>query len=138
MMSSPSSILKVKIFPLQNLKAALRAAVIANKAAPVFCGSSLRNKGVQPLLDAMIEYLPSPADVAAVTGINPNNDEEVTRVQGDDEPMSALVFKIVTDPYVGRLAYLRVYSGKVSPGLNHSQLHQRKEGTGWTFDPHVC
>ena len=116
---------------IAELKTALRAAVLANKAAPVFCGSSLRNKGVQPLLDAMIEYLPSPADVAPVTGINPNNDEEVTRVQSDDEPMSALVFKIVTDPYVGRLAYLRVYSGKVTQGstiLNSTKGKKERVG----------
>ena len=116
---------------IAELKTALRAAVLANKAAPVFCGSSLRNKGVQPLLDAMIEYLPSPADVAPVTGLNPNNGEEVTRVQSDDEPMSALVFKIVTDPYVGRLAYLRVYSGKVTQGstiLNSTKGKKERVG----------
>ena len=116
---------------IAELKTALRAAVLANKAAPVFCGSSLRNKGVQPLLDAMIDYLPSPADVAPVTGINPNNGEEVTRVQSDDEPMSALVFKIVTDPYVGRLAYLRVYSGKVTQGstiLNSTKGKKERVG----------
>ncbi len=114
-----------------DLKKVLRAAVIANKATPIFCGSSLKNKGVQPLLDAMIDYLPSPEDVAAVTGINPNNNEEVTRVQGDDEPMSALVFKIVTDPYVGRLAYLRVYSGKVTQGstiLNSTKGKKERVG----------
>ncbi len=114
-----------------ELKTALRSAVLANKAAPVFCGSSLRNKGVQPLLDAMIDYLPSPADVEAVKGLNPNNGEEVTRVQSDDEPMSALVFKIVTDPYVGRLAYLRVYSGKVTQGstiLNSTKGKRERVG----------
>jgi len=99
-----------------ELKATLRQAVLANKVTPIFCGSSLKNKGVQPLLDAMIDYLPSPADVEAVKGFNPHTNEELTRKQGDDEPMSALVFKIVTDPYVGRLAYLRVYSGKVTQG----------------------
>ncbi len=99
-----------------ELKATLRQAVLANKVTPIFCGSSLKNKGVQPLLDAMIDYLPSPADVEAVKGFNPHTNEELTRNQGDDEPMSALVFKIVTDPYVGRLAYLRVYSGKVTQG----------------------
>lgn len=99
-----------------ELKATLRQAVLANKVTPIFCGSSLKNKGVQPLLDAMIDYLPSPADVEAVKGFNPHTNEELTRSQGDDEPMSALVFKIVTDPYVGRLAYLRVYSGKVTQG----------------------
>ena len=105
--------------------------MIANKATPIFCGSSLKNKGVQPLLDAMIDYLPSPEDVAAVTGINPINNEEVTRVQGDDEPMSALVFKIVTDPYVGRLAYLRVYSGKLAQGstiLNSTKGKKERVG----------
>jgi elongation factor G len=101
---------------IDEMKGALRKAVIANKATPVFCGSSLKNKGVQPLLDAVIDYLPSPADIAAVTGINPNNDAEETRVSEDDAPLSALVFKIVTDPYVGRLAYFRVYSGHLSQG----------------------
>lgn len=116
---------------VEELKKALRTAVIDNRATPIFCGSSLKNKGVQPLLDAMVDYLPSPADVAAVTGINPHNNEEVTRVQGDNEPMSALVFKIVTDPYVGRLAYLRVYSGKVTQGstiLNSSKGKKERVG----------
>lgn len=116
---------------VEELKKALRNAVIHNLATPIFCGSSLKNKGVQPLLDAMIDYLPSPADVAAVTGTNPHNDEEVTRVQSDDAPMSALVFKIVTDPYVGRLAYLRVYSGKVTQGstiLNSSKGKKERVG----------
>ncbi len=114
-----------------ELKKALRVAVIANKATPIFCGSSLRNKGVQPLLDAMVDYLPSPEDVSAVKGTNPHNDEEVIRLQSDDEPMSALVFKIVTDPYVGRLAYLRVYSGKVSQGstiLNSTKGKKERVG----------
>ncbi len=102
---------------LDELKAALRRSVIAGKATPVFCGSSLRNKGVQILLDAVIEYLPSPADVPPVKGTNPDNEEEVIDLSADDgAPMSALVFKIVTDPYVGRLAYFRVYSGVVNQG----------------------
>jgi elongation factor G len=100
----------------EELKGALRKAVISGKAAPVYCGSSLRNKGVQPLLDAVIDYLPSPADIPPVEGINPNSEEKVERPAEDDAPLSALVFKIVTDPYVGRLAYLRVYSGKLSQG----------------------
>ncbi len=99
---------------VEELKAGLRKAVIANAAAPVFCGSSLRNKGVQPLLDAVIDYLPSPADIPAVKGHHPDTGEEFTRGPDDDAPVSALVFKIVTDPYVGRLAYFRVYSGKIS------------------------
>lgn len=100
----------------EELKAALRKATIANKATPVFCGSSLRNKGVQPLLDAVIDYLPSPIDVPPVKGFDPRTEEEVERVADDNAPLSALVFKIVTDPYVGRLAYLRVYSGKITQG----------------------
>ncbi|MBA4420091.1 MAG: elongation factor G [Anaerolinea sp.] len=116
---------------IPELKQTLRAAVLANKVTPIFCGSSLRNKGVQPLLDAMIDYLPSPADVPAVTGFNPHNNNEVIRTQSDDEPMSALVFKIVTDPYVGRLAYLRVYSGKVTQGTNiYNSSKGKKERVG--------
>ena len=99
---------------VEELKAGLRKAVIANKAAPVFCGSSLRNKGVQPLLDAVVDYLPSPADIPPVKGTHPDTGEEITRPADDQAPVSALVFKIVTDPYVGRLAYFRVYSGTIS------------------------
>ncbi|MFZ5821273.1 MAG: elongation factor G [Chloroflexota bacterium] len=100
-----------------ELKAALRRAVIASKVTPVFCGSSLRNKGVQILLDAVIDYLPSPADMPPVKGVNPDHEEDVIELPGDDDaPLSALVFKIVTDPYVGRLAYFRVYSGVINQG----------------------
>lgn len=99
-----------------ELKAVLRKAVIAGKATPVFAGSSLRNKGVQPVLDAVIDYLPSPLDIPAVRGTNPNTNEPVERGAADTEPLSALVFKIVTDPYVGRLAYMRIYSGVMTQG----------------------
>jgi elongation factor G len=101
---------------VEELKAGLRRAVIDNRATPVFCGSSLRNKGVQPVLDAVIDYLPSPEDVPAVTGIHPRTEEELSRPPEDSAPLSALVFKIVTDPYVGRLAYVRVYSGRLAQG----------------------
>ncbi len=102
---------------LDELKAALRRSVIAGKATPVFCGSSLRNKGVQILLDAVIDYLPSPADIPPVKGVDADDEEEIVELPADDSaPMSALVFKIVTDPYVGRLAYFRVYSGVVNQG----------------------
>jgi elongation factor G len=101
---------------VEELKAGLRRAVIENRATPVFCGSSLRNKGVQPVLDAVIDYLPSPEDIPAVTGIHPRTGEELSRPPDDSAPLSALVFKIVTDPYVGRLAYVRVYSGKLAQG----------------------
>ena len=101
---------------IDELKVALRKAVLELKAFPVFCGSSLRNKGVQPVLDAVIDYLPSPGDIPPVAGTNPKTEEPVLRPPEDDAPLSALVFKIVTDPYVGRLAYVRVYSGKLSQG----------------------
>ncbi|KPL84076.1 elongation factor G [Thermanaerothrix daxensis] len=117
---------------VEELKSALRKAVIANKATPVFCGSALRNRGIQPLLDAVIDYLPSPVDIPPVKGTDPDNpDVIIERRPSDDEPMCALVFKIVADPYVGRLAYFRVYSGKVTQGemvLNSSR--RRKERIG--------
>jgi elongation factor G len=94
-----------------ELKDGLRRAVMQNRATPVFCGSSLKNKGVQPLLDAVIDYLPSPKDVPPVIGTDLESGKDIERYPDDAAPMSALVFKIVTDPYVGRLAYLRVYSG---------------------------
>ncbi len=113
---------------ITELVSALRKAVIDGKATPVYCGSSLRNKGVQPLLDAVIAYLPSPADIPPVNGINPHNNETIERPAKDDVPLSALVFKIVTDPYVGRLAYLRVYSGKLAQGtmVYNSAKNQRE------------
>lgn len=116
---------------VEEMTAALRKAVLANRVTPVFCGSSLRNKGVQPLLDAVVAYLPSPADIPPVKGISPRNDEEVERPAEDDAPMSALVFKIVADPYVGRLAYLRVYSGKVTQGsMVYNSTKDRRERVG--------
>lgn len=117
---------------LDELKSALRRSVIAGKVTPVFCGSSLRNKGVQILLDAVIDYLPSPADVPPVQGTNPDNIEEVIELPADDSaPMSALVFKIVTDPYVGRLAYFRVYSGVINQStmvMNSSKGKRERVG----------
>ncbi len=101
---------------VEELQAALRRAVIANKATPVLCGSSLRNKGVQPMLDAVVAFLPSPLDIPPVRGIHPATGDEVERPADVSAPMSALVFKIVSDPYVGRLAYFRVYSGKITAG----------------------
>ncbi len=101
---------------VDELKAALRQAVINNRATAVFAGSALKNKGMQPLLDGVIDFLPSPLDIPPVKGINPKTDEEIERAADEDEPLSALVFKIVTDPYVGRLSYIRVYSGKITSG----------------------
>jgi elongation factor G len=100
----------------EELVAALRKATIANKLVPVLCGSSLKNKGVQAMLDGVIAYLPSPLDIALPSGIDPDTGEVVTRPVEDAAPFSALVFKIVSDPFVGRLSYLRVYSGTMTKG----------------------
>lgn len=115
----------------QDLKAALRRAVISGKATAVFCGSSLRNKGVQPLLDGIVEYLPSPLDIPPVQGTHPRTGEVFERIARDEEPLSALVFKIVADPYMGRLAYLRVYSGKlVQASTVYNSAKEKKERIG--------
>ncbi|MEK7440950.1 MAG: elongation factor G [Chloroflexota bacterium] len=103
---------------IEQLKLTLRQATIDGKVCPVFCGSALKNKGVQPVLDAVIDYLPSPIDIPSVKGLNPETDQEEERQATDDAPVSALVFKIVADPYVGRLAYFRVYSGVLKTGTN--------------------
>jgi len=117
--------------PVDDLKATLRRATIAGKITPVYCGSSLRNKGVQPLLDGVIDYLPSPADIPPVIGIHPHTNRDVQRPADDDAPMSALVFKIVSDPYVGRLAYIRVYSGKLTQGTTvFNPTKDRRERVG--------
>lgn len=100
----------------EELKAALRRAVISYKLVPIFAGSSLRNKGVQPLLDAVIDYLPSPLDVGAIKGFNPKTQAEEERKPEDSEPFAGLAFKIQIDPHVGKLTYFRVYSGKVEAG----------------------
>jgi len=116
---------------VDELKSALRKAVLSGKATPVFCGSSLRNKGVQPVLDAVIDYLPSPLDIPPVVGNDPNKEEPVELPPSDDAPLSALVFKIVTDPFVGRLAYFRVYSGLISQGqmvMNSSKGKRERIG----------
>ncbi len=98
------------------LKATLRKAVIANDIFPVYAGSALKNKGVQLVLDGVVDYLPSPLDIPRVTGINPDNDEEITRGASDTEPFAALAFKVATDPFVGQLIFFRVYSGTLSTG----------------------
>lgn len=116
---------------LEALKSTLRQGVLNNKITPVYCGSSLKNKGVQPLLDGVVDYLPSPLDVPDVVGTHPNTEETVTRPPDDQAPMSALVFKIVTDTYVGRLAYIRVYSGKIKKGETYQNTTQiKKERVG--------
>jgi len=102
---------------IPELKMSLRKAVINNIAVPVFCGSSLRNKGVQLLLDAVVDYLPSPLDIPPVSGIDPKTEKKIIRKTSEEEPLAALMFKIVSDPYAGRMAYFRIYSGKISKGM---------------------
>ncbi|MBQ9347940.1 MAG: elongation factor G, partial [Oscillibacter sp.] len=99
-----------------RIRAAIRKATVANELIPVTCGTSYRNKGVQKLLDAIVEYLPSPLDVPAIKGVNPKTEKEEERPADDDAPFSALAFKIMTDPYVGRLSFFRVYSGHLTTG----------------------
>ena len=99
-----------------ELKAALRRATIDNKIIPICCGTSYKNKGVQKLLDNVVEYMPAPTDIEAIKGINPDTEEEDCRHASDDEPFSALAFKIMTDPFVGKLCFFRVYSGSVQKG----------------------
>jgi elongation factor G len=102
--------------PLDQLKSIMRKAVIANKLVPVFCGSALKNKGVQLVLDAVIDYLPSPLDVPAIKGVNPKSGEEEDRPSKDNAPFAALAFKLQSDPFVGQLTYFRVYSGVMESG----------------------
>ncbi len=103
---------------IEELKEALRKATIANKIVPVVCGTSYKNKGVQKLLDAVIDYMPAPTDVPAIKGIDADTNEECERKSSDEEPFSALAFKIMTDPYVGKLCFFRVYSGHITTGTN--------------------
>ena len=102
--------------PTDKIRAAIRKATVAVEMVPVTCGSSYRNKGVQKLLDAIVDYMPAPTDIPAIVGTNPKTDEEEDRHASDDEPFSALAFKIMTDPYVGRLSFFRVYSGTLTTG----------------------
>ena len=108
--------LEGKEIPTAKIRAAIRQATCAVEMVPVTCGSSYRNKGVQKLLDAIVDYMPAPTDVPAIKGVNPKIDEEEERKSSDDEPFAALAFKIMTDPYVGRLSFFRVYSGTLTTG----------------------
>ena len=103
-------------FTVEEIKRTVRKSTIENKMVPITCGTSYRNKGVQPLLDAIVDYMPAPTDVPAIKGVNPDTDEEVDRHSSDSEPFSALAFKIATDPYVGKLCFFRVYSGTLTAG----------------------
>ncbi|MDE6427253.1 MAG: elongation factor G [Ruminococcus sp.] len=116
---------------IEEIKTVIRKATIANHMVPVTCGTSYKNKGVQKLLDAIIDYMPSPVDVPAIKGVNPDTDEEEDRPSSDEEPFSALAFKIATDPFVGKLAFFRVYSGVINQGdtvLNATKDNRERFG----------
>jgi elongation factor G len=116
---------------IEEIKTAIRKATIDNTMVPVTCGTSYKNKGVQKLLDAIVDYMPSPLDVPAIKGVNPDTDEEVTKHSSDDEPFAALAFKIATDPFVGKLCFFRVYSGTVNAGstvLNATKDNKERLG----------
>ena len=116
---------------VSELKTALRKACIATTAIPVFCGSAYRNKGVQKLLDGVVDYLPAPTDIPAIKGIDPHSEEEIERKASDSEPFSALAFKIMNDPFVGKLAFFRVYSGVLESGSYiYNSTKGRKERIG--------
>jgi elongation factor G len=124
--------------PIAALKAGLRKATLASTVIPVLCGSSLRNKGVQPMLDAVLDYLPSPLDTPPVIGTDPRSGEAAIRVTSEAEPFSALAFKIVSDPYVGRLAYFRVYSGSLQAGSYvYNSTKDQKERVGRLLQMHA-
>jgi len=110
----------------EDIKRAIRAGTITMKITPVLCGSAFKNKGIQPLLDAVVDYLPSPVDIPPVVGIDPATNKEVSRRATDDEPFAALAFKIMTDPFAGQLTYFRVYSGTLKNG---SYVHNITKGT---------
>ena len=121
-----------------EIRRVIRAACLTNRLVPVLCGSSFKNKGVQLLLDAITEYLPSPVDVPAVTGKHPRTGEEETRRAADDEPLTALAFKIAVDPYVGKLVYVRVYSGVLTAGSYvYNSSKDRKERIGRVMRMHA-
>ncbi len=124
-------ILEEQEIPVEKLKAAIRKGTIECKLHPVLVGSAYKNKGVQELLDAVVDYLPSPLDIPAIKGVNPKTDEDTDRKADPKEPFSALAFKIMTDPYVGKLTYLRIYSGKLEAGsyaLNSSKGNRERIG----------
>ncbi|WP_312645295.1 elongation factor G [Hydrogenoanaerobacterium sp.] len=123
---------------IDEIKAAIRRSTIANTMVPVCCGTSYKNKGVQPLLDAVIDFMPAPVDIADIKGVNPNTEEEETRPSSDSEPFSALAFKIATDPFVGKLCFFRVYSGSVNAGSTvYNSVKDNTERMGRILQMHA-
>jgi len=122
----------------EQIKKIIRESTIANSMVPICCGTSYRNKGVQPLLDAVVDYMPAPTDVEAIKGVNPDTDEPEVRHSSDSEPFSALAFKIATDPFVGKICFFRVYSGTVDAGSGvYNSVKQNKERLGRILQMHA-
>ena len=123
---------------IEEIKSCIRKSTIANHMVPVCCGTSYRNKGVQKLLDAVVDYMPAPTDVPDIKGINPDTEEEETRPSSDDAPFAALAFKIMTDPYVGKLCFFRVYSGTVDAGSSvYNSVKRNNERIGRILQMHA-
>ena len=123
---------------IEEIKSCIRKSTIANHMVPVCCGSSYRNKGVQKLLDAVVDYMPAPTDVPDIKGVNPDTEEEETRPSSDDAPFAALAFKIMTDPYVGKLCFFRVYSGTVDTGTSvYNSVKKNNERMGRILQMHA-
>ncbi len=123
---------------VEEIKRIIRKATIANEMVPVTCGTAYRNKGVQPLLDAIVDFMPAPTDIPAIKGTNPDTGEEEDRHASDEEPFSALAFKIATDPFVGKICYFRVYSGTVAAGAGvYNSIKQNRERMGRILQMHA-
>ena len=123
--------LEGKEIPVDVLKKCIRKGTLAQDFVPVFCGTAFKNKGVQPLLDAVVDYLPSPVDIASIKGINPKTDQEEVRHPADDQPLAALAFKIMNDPFVGSLTFTRIYSGVMTAGSYvYNSVKDKKERIG--------
>ncbi len=123
---------------VEEMKTIIRKSTIANEMVPICCGTSYRNKGVQPLLDAIVDYMPAPTDVPDIKGVNPDTDEEDVRHTGDEGPFAALAFKIATDPFVGKICFFRVYSGTVEAGSSvYNSVKRQRERLGRILQMHA-
>ncbi|MBQ4154315.1 MAG: elongation factor G [Clostridia bacterium] len=122
---------------VEEIKTCIRKSTIANEMVPICCGTSYRNKGVQPLLDAVVDFMPAPTDIEAIKGVNPDTDEDEVRHSSDDEPFAALAFKIATDPFVGKICFFRVYSGSVDAGSTvYNSVKDSRERMGRILQMH--
>ena len=123
---------------IEDLKKCIRKGTINGTFVPVLCGTAFKNKGVQPMLDAVIDYLPSPLDLPPVKGVEVNGEAEMNRESSDEQPFSALAFKIMTDPFVGTLAFARVYSGVIDSGATVENTVKGKKRENWKNVTNAC